>query len=254
MLSNSDSEPSVQSIDRAVQVLRCFEKGDKLGLTEISKAIGLHKSTTYGIVTTLKNNGFLDKNEDTGKYQLGIELYRIAANVQVDLRDVCQPHIKQLCGETGETVNLVIPDDTHVIYIEKWESAHSVRISTSIGKRLPMYCTGAGKAILAFLPDSESSSILDKSMLVQHTKNTLVSKEALVRQLEEVREKGFAVDMEELEDGLICVAVPIMNPQHRPVAALSCAGPKQRMSAENIDTISVELLKHAREIAQLLIN
>jgi len=244
----------VQSINRAIQILRCFENGNKLGLTEISTAVGLHKSTTYGLITTLKNNGLLDKNEDTGKYQLGVELFRIAANVQMDLREICSPHIRQISEYTGETVNLVIPDGINVIYIEKQESDHSVKISTSIGKRLPMYCTGVGKAILAYLPAQEASSILDRTMLVPYTKNTLTSKESLIKQMEQTRESGYAVDMEELEYGLVCVAVPIINHQRRPIAALSCSGPKQRMSGERIESIFSEMSLHAGEISRMLIN
>lgn len=250
----NDSEPSVQSIERAIQVLRCFENSNKMGLTEISKAVGLHKSTTYGIVTTLKNNGLLDKNEETGKYQLGVELYRMVANVHVDLREICHPHIRQLSESTGETINLVIPDDIYIIYIEKQESDRSVKISTSIGKRLPMYCTGVGKAILAFLPPEESSSILDKTKLIPYTKNTLTSKETITRQMEQTREKGFALDMEELEYGLVCVAVPVLNLKRRPVAALSCSGPKQRMGSERLEIISAEMIQHAAGISRMLID
>lgn len=252
MLTKNDSEPSVQSIDRAIQVLQCFQKNEKLGLTEISKTLGLHKSTTYGIVSTLKNNGFLYKNEETGKYQLGIELYRIAAHVQIDLRDLCQPHIRQLCDTTGETINLVIPDGCNIIFIEKRESEHSVRISTSIGKRLPMYCTGVGKAILSFLPPAEASLLLDRSRLVPYTQNTLTSKDALLSEMEKIRERGFALDMEELEYGLICVAVPIMDLNDRPVAALSCSGPKHRMGGERIEMISATLMQHAQEISPVI--
>ena len=254
MTPNNNSEPSVQSVDRAIQILRCFEDGKKLGLTEISKIIGLHKSTTYGIVTTLKNNGFLEKIEDTGKYRLGMELFRIVSTIQADLRDICRPHIRRLSEATGETINLVIPDGIYVIYIEKQESDRSVKISTSIGKRLPMYCTGVGKAILAFLTQNEASSILDKTMLIPYTKNTLTSKEDIMQQIAQTREKGYALDLEELEYGLVCIAVPIVDHKHQPVAALSCSGPKQRMGNERLEIISAELLQHANEISRMLIN
>ncbi len=108
MLTKNDSEPSVQSIDRAIQVLQCFQKNEKLGLTEISKTLGLHKSTTYGNCVDPQEQRIPLKNEETGKVSAGIELYRIAAHVQIDLRDLCQPHIRQLCDTTGETINLVI--------------------------------------------------------------------------------------------------------------------------------------------------
>ncbi len=251
---SAGTEPSVQSIERAVAILRCFEKGSKLTLTEICAAVGLHKSTTYGIVTTLKNSGLLDKNEETGKYQLGVGLYRLVANVELDLRDVCVPHIRSLCETTGETVNMVVPDGTHVIYIEKRESAHSVRISTSIGKRLPMYCTAVGKAILSCMSPEEASLLLDRTSLVPQTRFTLTGKDDILRQLVEVRERGYALDSEELEYGLVCVAVPIVNAHGVPIAALSCSGPIQRMSEERINVISQELLAHAHAVSAVLLH
>jgi IclR family KDG regulon transcriptional repressor len=251
-MSKNVSKPSVQSIDRAVQILKCFKKGDKLGLTDISRAVGLHKSTTYGLVTSLKNNGFLVKDEESGRYQLGMELYRIASNVQVDLREICMPHIIQICRDIGETTNLVVPDDTNVVYIEKHESERSVRISTSIGMRIPMYCTAVGKAILAFLPLGESSSILDRTQLLSHTQNTLTDKDAIMAQLKEIRRLGYAVDREELEYGVTCVAVPILNSNNRPIAAISCSGPSRRMDDWIIKKVAEKLLRHASEISALI--
>lgn len=240
------SEPSIQSIDRAIRILQCFEENSQLTLTEICSLVGLHKSTAYGIATTLKNNGFLDKDENTGNYRLGIGLYKLASHVDIDLRSICVPFVHDLCDVTGETVNLVIPDENYVIYIEKCESKHSMRISTTIGTRLPMYCTAVGKAILAFLPDpGKVSHILDQTQLAAITRNTLTSKDAILEELKVTRERGYAIDREELEYGLICIAAPVINAVGVPIAAISCSGPLQRMDEENISRISREVTRCA---------
>ncbi len=252
-VSKSKSEPSIQSINRAVQILRCFEGNAQLTLTEICRAVGLHKSTAYGIITTLKNNGFLEKDEVTGVYRLGIGLYRLASHVNIDLRSISTPLVHELCDITGETVNFVVPDENYVIYIEKCESKHSVRISTNIGTRLPMYCTAVGKAIMAFMRDPEDvSQLLDKTQLKAITRNTLTSKNDILRELEDTRKRGYAIDREELEYGLVCIAAPVINAVGVPVAALSCSAPIQRMDEENISRISEEVTRYALKISSKL--
>lgn len=248
--SKNKTEPSIQSINRAIQILRCFEKESQLTLTEICSKVGLHKSTAYGIITTLKNNDFLEKSEETGAYRLGMGLYKLASHVNVDLRSICTPLVHELCNITGETVNLVVPDENYIIYIEKCESKHSMRISTSIGTRLPMYCTAVGKAILAFMPDSSAASnILDQTQLTAITRNTLTSKDAIMHELEETRKRGYAIDREELEYGLICIAAPIINVIGVPIAAISCSGPLQRMDSDTINRVAEEVTRYALKIS-----
>lgn len=241
---------SIQSIDRAIQILKCFETNDALGVTEISRMLGLHKSTTFGLVNTLLQNKFLEQTLATGKYHLGIELFRLSANVKIGIREVSIPHVKQLVEATGETVNLVLQDDIYVVYIEKEESPHSMRICTRIGERLPMYCTAVGKAILANLEPQEVVSILDRTKMQMHTEKTLKTKTEVLADLKEIRQKGYALDNEELEYGLVCVAVPIFDASSRPVSALSISGPKQRMTDANVRSISEQLLFHANLISK----
>lgn len=251
--STNANEPNIQSVSRAAQILKCFQTQHEMTLTEISKAVSLHKSTAYGIVTTLKNEGFLSKDENTGSYRLGTTLYRLASCFEMDLRRASLPYINELCHLTGETVNLVVPDGNQVIYIEKCESQHSIRISTSIGTRLPMYCTAVGKAILAFYQNEEFvSNLLDRSEFKQYTSNTLADKESIIAELPTIRQLGYSIDNEELENGLICIAAPILNPIGFPIAAISCSGPIQRMDQENMTRIVKEVTRIAQKISSLI--
>lgn len=249
-MSEKENRGTVQSVERAIQILRLFEAHEKLGITEISKKLGLHKSTAYGLAHTLAVNGFVAQDEETGRYMLGTELLRIGSRVQSSLRDIGAPHVKQIMESTRETANLVVRDGAYVVYIDKQESTHSMRICTSIGQKLPMYCTAVGKAILANLPWSEAEDLIDESGFEPYTENTVKTKRELIGQLDQVRKNGYALDNEELEYGLVCVGVPIFGRNRVPVGALSVSGPKQRMSADNIMKMYPEILRHAEEISQ----
>jgi IclR family KDG regulon transcriptional repressor len=240
---------NVQSVNRSIQILRCFLTEPQLSLTEICQMVGLHKSTCFSIIATLKNNGFLERDEENGKYRLGTELYRLAASVNQSIRTISVPHIRQICAETGETVELVIPDDTHITYIEMQESSQWLKIASAVGQRIPMYCTAAGKAILAAMPPEESSIILDRTKLEPLTAHTRVSKEALMEEFEQIRQQGYAVNMGELESGLIAVATVITNRRGSPVGSISCSIPASRCSKERIEQIGHLLKTHTDNIS-----
>ena len=243
-------EPSIQSIDRAVQILHCFESKQQLSLAEICAAVKLHKSTVYGILTTLKNNDFLQKDEDTGVYSLGLGLYKLASSVNLDLRRISLPYLQELCNTVSETVNLVMPDGINIVYVEKCESKSSMHISTNIGTQLPMYCTAVGKAILAYMDQEQASRILDQSQLVAKTVNTLTGKEMLMETLKETRRRGYAVDMEELEYGLVCVAAPVINSLKQPIAAVSCSGPIRRINSATLASYGEKVMQCAIKISE----
>ncbi|HIX65772.1 MAG TPA: IclR family transcriptional regulator [Candidatus Anaerotruncus excrementipullorum] len=226
-----DKKGLIQSICRAAAVLRCFDGQTELGLSEISRMVGLHKSTAAGIVNTLKAEQFLEQNEHTGKLRLGIELFRLSAGVHLELQDLCRPYMEQLLRATGETVCLAMPDSSALVCVEKLESPHSMRICTSIGQRLPMHCTASGKAVLAYLEPWEADRLLaGEEELTRYTYNTIVNRDRLQERLKKVREVGYACDLEEWEYGLVCVAVPLFNLGRRPLGALSVSGPSIRMT------------------------
>ena len=249
-MEGHNGRTTIQSVDRAIEILRCFEHEDELGITELGKRLGLHKSTVFGLVNTLVSNKLVEKAPGGDKYRLGIELFRLSANVRSGIREIGAPHIRQLVEATGETVNLVIPDGTDVVYVEKKESPHSMRICTSIGQRMPMYCTAVGKTILAFMGEAERDAIIRDMELTPRTENTICTREELIAQLTKVRNSGYALDDEELEYGLVCVAVAVFNKHGEPVAALSVSGPKQRMGENKISGIYGELAAHSREISR----
>lgn len=250
--SASRQNAPIQSVARALSVLECFAGHTELRLTEISSMIGLNKSTTYGLVRTLEAYDFLEQNQDTGKYRLGMTIFRLGNNIETPLRSLARISLGTLVQEFGETANLSVRSGDNNIYLEKLESPFSMRISTSTGQLFPLYLTAMGKCMLAYLPDDEVNDILSRAHYVQYTKNSLMSSEEVIRELKDIRIKGYAIDNEEREFGLICVAVPVFNKQNELIAALSVSGPAQRMPAEKVNEIQKKLKQEALKIREAL--
>lgn len=249
---NKSNENVIQSVSRAIQIIRCFENYEELGVTEISKMTELHKSTAFGLISTLEANKLIEKNEHTGKYRLGLELFRLGTKVNSTLRHIAVPYLEQLVKMYQETANLVAMDDLSVIYLEKVESKRSMNISTMVGGRLPLYCTAVGKAIMAGLPSDELISKLERMEFRKYTNNTAIDKNSIMKSLELIRSKGYAEDNEELEVGLSCIAAPIYNHFNIPFAAISLSGPTSRMNEHLRKEISVTLMNYTREISMKL--
>ncbi len=241
-------EAPVQSICKAAAILRCFYTRDELGLTELSQMVGMNKSTAAGLVISLRHEGFLTQNE-RGKLQLGSELFFLGSHVNVSLSDICRPYLERMLAESDETVNLAVPDGPMVAYVSKIESPHSMRICTSIGQRLPFYCTAVGKAIYSRLSEDAVGDAFAAAKPRKFTENTITDYEALRRDLVDARIRGYATDAEELEPGLVCVAAPILDGGGKPFAAVSVSGPAQRMQAEKIDRAARIVLSAAAEIS-----
>lgn len=249
---NKSNENVIQSVSRAIQIIRCFENYEELGVTEISKMTELHKSTAFGLISTLEANKLIEKNEHTGKYRLGLELFRLGTKVNSTLRHIAVPYLEQLVKMYQETANLVAMDDLSVIYLEKVESKRSMNISTMVGGRLPLYCTAVGKAIMAGLHSDELISKLERMEFRKYTNNTAIDKNSIMKSLELIRSKGYAEDNEELEVGLSCIAAPIYNHFNIPFAAISLSGPTSRMNEHLRKEISVTLMNYTREISMKL--
>ncbi|AOT68696.1 IclR family transcriptional regulator [Geosporobacter ferrireducens] len=245
-----ENDKMIQSVGRAIQILKCFENHEELGVTEVSKIMELHKSTTFGLIATLEAYRLLEKNEETGKYRLGLELFRLGTKVNSNLRRIAIPYLERLVSMYGETVNLVAMDDTSVIYLEKVESSHSMRICTMVGGRLPLYCTAVGKSILASLPKDEADAIIERMNFKKFTENTLCDRERLLKYLEDTKGNGYAEESEEFEMGLSCIAAPIFNHFGKAFAAISVSGPASRMTEEFRKKISASLIEFTQEVSR----
>ena len=185
-----------------------------------------------------------------GKFRLGLRLFDFGnrAIEQYDLRDRAQPHLRRLVAETEETAHLALLEAGRVIYIDKIEPTRSVRMITRIGASNPVHCTSVGKAMLAFLPPERAAEFCAGSVSSGSPAAPL-HMEALRAELEKTHRRGYAVDDEELEEGLRCIAVPVLDAQRLPVAAVSVSGPSFRVTAQKLPAIANHLLQCVRGIS-----
>lgn len=230
-----ESDSKIQSVARALFILETLaEVSGELALNEISTRLGLPKSTVHGLISTLRDFGYIEQSTFNGKYKLGIRLFEVGQIVAQgwEVRTVAAPYISKLLEDLCETVHLVVLDKLEVLYIDKRESWQSLRIVSQVGMRLPAHCTGVGKLLLAYLPPEERAEIIDAKGLPRFTKNTLTTVEALDEELARIKAQGYAIDNEEIMDSLRCVAAPIRDQAGRVMAAVSLSGPVSNLKGE----------------------
>lgn len=241
----------VQALDRAFAVLDLLGESDTpLGLAQVAASLQLHKSTAHRFLMVLERHHMVERTAN-GKFRLGLRLFDFGnrAIEQYDLRERAQPHLRRLVTETEETAHLCILEQARVIYIDKIEPARTVRMITRIGSSNAVHCTSVGKAMLAFLPEDRVNEILRRTKFERHTHRTIASAEALRVEIEKTRRRGYAIDDEELEEGLRCIAVPLLDTQRMPVAAVSVSGPSFRVTAQKLPAIANHLLQCVRGIS-----
>ncbi|MDR3723775.1 MAG: IclR family transcriptional regulator [Terracidiphilus sp.] len=241
----------VQALDRAFAVLDLLGESEApLGLAQVASSLQLHKSTAHRFLMVLERHRMVERTP-TGKFRLGLRLfdYGNRAIEQYDMRERAQPHLRRLVAETEETAHLCVMEAARVIYIDKIEPTRTVRMITRIGATNPLHCTSVGKAILAFLPEDKVTEIMKKVRYERFTHRTIATPEALRTEIEKTRRRGYAVDDEELEEGLRCIAVPVLDAQRQPVAAVSISGPSFRVTAQKLPSIANHLLQCVRGIS-----
>jgi len=249
------TERLIQSIERAADVLELFLiTKPELSIKEISEKLNLSKSTVHGIIKTLEHRGYLQQNPEDSKYKLGIKLFELGnfMGKNLDIGRIAKPIIRELVDELNETVHLVMLQRDELIYIEKVEGPSTLTIYSHIGKRAPFHCTSVGKAILAYLHENEVDRILFSLDLESFTDYTITNIDDIKNHLESIREKGYAMDDEEIELGLKCVGAPIFNHQGNVIASISCAAPKMRLDEKRLPKVIAGIKKAASEISNCL--
>ena len=246
-----------QSLERGLAILSSFSSlRPLLGVSELSREVGLSRSTTHRYVATLTALGYLQQDPATRRYRLGprvLDLGFSAIN-SMELREISVPHLQQLSDETGYTVNMAVLDRSDVVYIERCRSARQgqreIDLNLHVGSRLPAYCTSLGKALLAYLEPEELDAALDGVRFTKRGPNTLTEKKALLAELERVRAGGLAVNNEELAYGLRSIAAPIRSQDGRAVAAINLAVHRTMIAPdEMVARLAPALKRTAAEIS-----
>ena len=244
----------VSSLVKAMKVLECFSiKNPELGVTEISKQLEMQKSTVHNILATFQALGYLTQNHVTGKYSLGVRLLQFSyiINNQMGYQKFFVPYMEKIADALNETVFLAIPHGNEVLYMESKQPYGAMGERKILGEHAPMYCTGLGKALLAFMPSEEIEKRLPDKF-IKFTENTLSSKEELLNDLHHIRERGYAIDNMEHEFGVVCVALPVFGHDGTPVAAVSISGPSLRLHEEAIVQAAVTMKEILRPTQYVL--
>jgi IclR family transcriptional regulator, KDG regulon repressor len=255
-ISNAPAERyRIQVIDRAAQILDCFGfDHQELSVSEIGAKTALHRSTAHRILMALEYNDLIQQNPDNGKYRLGIKLFRLGhqAVSHLDLREICRPFLTRIMNETKETVHLAVLDENQVLYLDKVEGPHALRMPSRVGRHIPTYCTSLGKAMLSCLDEQEVKGILGKQPFTAYTANTVRNVEQLLADVRAVHKRGYAVDNEEIEIGLRCVGAPIRDHTGAMVGAISAAAPSARLAEKKIPRVGRLVMAVAEEISEQL--
>ena len=243
---------NIQSVERAFSILDLFHQAGKseLSVKEIAEGLHLNKSTAFGLINTLANLGCLQKDRSNQKYMLGLKLLSLASTVQTQNVIVLSvhPYLERLNRMYDETVHCAIRNGDGVVYVDKVD-AGSIHISTQIGSQNDMHCTGVGKCILAYLPESTQERILSKHMR-SLTYNTITNSHQLREELELTRRRGYAMDNEEISIGLSCVAVPVFSAPDTVACAISVSGMTVRIRTATERGLVETLKRTAAEISR----
>jgi DNA-binding IclR family transcriptional regulator len=236
------SDYAIQTVANALSLLEAFQDEEELGVSELSRRLGLHKNNVFRLLATLEERGYVEQAPRSERYLLGaraLELGQSLARKNGLLR-LARPVLRELGRRCGESAHLGVVRDLEVVHLDGEPGGRLVKARIRVGERLPVHCTALGKAILAFADDELRAALECKrgadGRLDERTRATLVDREKLLEALGTVRARGFSVDLEECEEGLRCVAAPVLDAEGRAVAALSLSAPAFRAEPETLES------------------
>ncbi len=246
---DKSSESVIQSLDRAMEVLKIVASGGGLSLTDIAATGGQSAATCYRVLTTLKKHRIVEFDETTQLWHVGLEAFRIGTRflARTRMAEVSRPVMQRIMNETGETANLAILDHAEVIFVSQVETHEPIRAFFPPGTHGPAHASGIGKAILANLPADTVGRLVGED-LPRYTAATIATRTDLLTELDRIRARGFAIDDEERTEGMRCIAAPVFNAHGEPVAGISLSGPSVRVRPERDAELGNLIRRAADEI------
>lgn len=253
-VKSDQQKARLSSVATAIQLLKAFSGKDaEIGISDLAKRLGVAKSTVHRLVVTLVSEELLEQNPETGRYRLGLGLFSLGSLVRhrMDLSSMARPLLMDLREEIGETILLAVPTQQEAMYILHLESRHAVRMRSDIGVHIPYYCTAAGRAILAHLPEQAIEKVLAAPMPLR-TPNTVSSPDKLLKVLAAIRKNGYSTEDEESEFGIRAISAAIFDASGRVAGAVGIGGPIQRLSMRKLTSFVAPLKGTAQRISQRL--
>lgn len=247
------SDSSLQTVDRALMILELLSK-EGMTATDIQRKLELNKSTVHRLMMTLLNRGFVERNEATGIYQIGLKMVEISSIRlnQVELKTEAYPYLHQLANKLNQSVQLAIYDEGEAVFIEKIEKYMSFHMYCQIGKRIPLYCSAVGKTLLMDKPDTEIVSILKKIEFLTFTQHTHTTIDEVLEDIRVGRRVGYTKDVAEHEDNIYCVSMPVFDYRGKVVAAVSITGFSELIFEEEGQNSREQLAITCQEISKRL--
>ena len=247
---------NLRSVENALGVLEAFDHTvSELSVTELSVRLNLAKSTISRLLGTLSGKRYVSKNQNTGKYALGLKLFELGSVVVSHLtpRETARPVLEELMKKTGETVHMGILDGDEVVYIEKIDSSQPLSMYSKVGRRAPFHSTSLGKILLAYLPREQQNALLNSGKeLTRFTEKTITDPEGFRAELDAVREQGYAVDDEEFTKGLRCLSAPVWDHSGKVVASVGIGGPAFRLGDWEYAQFRIDVMNAAGIISERL--
>lgn len=252
---NTEADPDrtgqVRSVVRALTVLRAISASDSgLTLTGVAERSGLPASTTHRLLTTLESERFVRFDSGSGVWQIGVNAFVVGSSFTRtrNLLSLAKPFLRRLMDMTGETANIFVENGGQVVCLDQVESRFTMRAITQVGGRLPMHCSGSGKALLSQMPPERQARLLSDMPLDLITPRTVTDQTALIAQLTKARTQGVAIDDQEHAEGLRCIAACVFGELGQPIAAISASGPTSRITDARIEEITQQVRQIAAEI------
>ena len=251
-MQRADGRYTIGAVAKATAILDCFGRRQEWSLTELSEALRMHKSTLFRLVSTLAASGYLERNEATGLYRLGPKFATLESVLarQEPIHWVSLAPLQDLAAACGETAHVAVLYEGWAVTVQVVEGPAAVRMRSCVGKRRPAHCSALGKVLLAHRDEGEVEAYIRQPGLVARTPHTITNAREFRRHLRQVRAQGYAVDNEELEEGLRCVAAPIALPGGPVAAAVSISGPAWRLTPERVPQTVPLVQQAARRIAE----
>lgn len=250
----ADGEPhaSLQSVERAITVLKILARTGGAGVSEVAEEMGVHRSTISRLLRVLEARGMAQQNTGRGKYQLGLGILQLANSIPVRLNLVreARPVLEALAAQTGETVNLAVLSSNYVVNVDEAMGPSTLATQDWIGRLTPIHATSSGKVFLAAMDAAERSRVLGETGMPPTTPRTITSRQDLEAQLVEVAEAGFATVYGELELGLNGIATPVFGHHGTVLGAISVSGPEFRFDPRKSRILVQELKHSAREVSR----
>lgn len=249
--TRSGETGSVRTLERGLLVLLALKELRRAPLSQIARQVGLSVSTTYRLLETLRQQGFVEWEEQTGLFSVGLRAYQVglAFAERSNLIGAAQPEMDALVADLNETVNLAVLYDTEAVYVHQVEGRQLVRMFAHLGDSAPLHCSGVGKVLLAWRPEQDVRQKVGDGPYPAYTPHSITTLPALLGELGRVREQGYSLDNEERELGVRCVAVPVRDGTGQVVASLSVSAPTSRFSAQQIPEMAARMTRAAAQVS-----